>query len=144
MNLDQTLNALLVSLFYDVLDIEEKSLITEEFKDITVNDMHVIEAIGLEEPQPSSVVARRLDVTMGTLTKAIDGLSDKGYVYRERSTQDKRVVLLSLTEKGEKAFRHHATFHSNMIQAVIAQLNEEEREILTKTLEDLMKYLRNL
>ena len=58
MNLDQTLNTLLVSLFKDILDIEEKSLITEEFKDITVNDMHVIEAIGLEEPQASSVVSR--------------------------------------------------------------------------------------
>ncbi len=144
MNLDQTLNTLLVSLFNDVMDIEEKSLITEEFKDITVNDMHVIESIGIEKPQPSSAVARRLDVTMGTLTKSVDGLSDKGYVYRTRSTQDKRVVLLSLTEKGVKAYHHHAAFHSNMIRAVIAQLNEEEREILTRTLEDLMKYLRNL
>ena len=96
-----------------------KSLITEEFNDISVNDMHVIEAIGLEEPQASSVVARRLDITMGTLTKAIDGLNDKGYVNRVRSEQDKRVVLLSLTEKGMAAFHHHAMFHRDMIQALI-------------------------
>lgn len=144
MNLDQTLNTLLVSLFHDILDIEEKSLIVDEFKDISVNDMHVIEAIGVENPLPSSVVAKSLDVTMGTLTKAIDGLSDKGYVNRERSTQDKRVVLLSLTEKGEKAFDHHAEFHRNMIKSVISQLSLEEREILGKTLEDLTKFLRSL
>lgn len=144
MNLDQTLNTLLVSLFHDILDIEEKSLITEEFKDITVNDMHVIEAIGLDEPQASSVVARRLDITMGTLTKAIDGLNEKGYVNRERSLQDKRVVLLSLSEKGEAAFHHHAMFHREMVQALISQIDQEEKEILTKTLEDLMNFLKNI
>ena len=144
MNLDQTLNTLLVSLFHDILDIEEKSLIVDEFSDITVNDMHVIEAIGVEEKRPSSVVAKSLDVTMGTLTKAIDGLNEKGYVNRERSTQDKRVVLLSLTAKGEKAFDHHAEFHRNMIKSAIAQLSMEEREILGKTLEDLTKFLRSL
>ncbi len=142
MSLDQTLNTLLVSLFHDILDIEEDSLITEEYKDITVNDMHVIEAIGIEEPRPSSIVAKKLDITMGTLTKAIDGLTNKKYVTRERSTEDKRVVLLSLTEKGLSAYHHHALFHRNMIKAVMGQLDEEERVILTKSLEDLIKYLK--
>lgn len=142
MSLDQTLNTLLVSLFRDIMDIEQKSLITEEFRDVTVNDMHVIEAIGLDEPKPSSVVAKKLDVTMGTLTKAIDGLTEKNYVNRERSVEDKRVVLLSLTQKGEAAYYHHAQFHKNMIRAVVAQLDEEEKEILTKSLGGLAGYFK--
>lgn len=144
MSLDQTLNTLLVSLFHDILDIEEDSLITEEFQDITVNDMHVIEAIGVEEAKTSSAVARKLDVTMGTLTKAIDGLTDKGYVVRERSVEDKRVVLLSLTAKGEAAFAHHAAFHREMIKAVIGQLSQEEIEIFTKSLEDMVRFMKSL
>ena len=40
------LNEVLVRLFRDIMDIEEKAIITPEFKDITNNDMHVIEAIG--------------------------------------------------------------------------------------------------
>ena len=142
MSLDQTLNTLLVSLFKDIMDIEQKSLITEEYKDITVNDMHVIEAVGLDDPKPSSVVAKKLAVTMGTLTKSVDGLTDKGYVNRERSTEDKRVVLLSLTKRGEAAYHHHAKFHKNMIDAVVAQLDEEERDILTKALGSLAGYLK--
>lgn len=143
MSLDQTLNTLLVSLFKDIMDIEQKSLITEEYKDITVNDMHVIEAVGMEEAKPSSAVAKKLAVTTGTLTKSVDGLTDKGYVNRERSTEDKRVVLLSLTPKGEGAYRHHALFHKNMIDAVINQLDGEEREILTKSLGSLAGYLKD-
>ena len=38
------LNSILVKLFNDILNIEEKALITEEFKDISVTDMHIIEA----------------------------------------------------------------------------------------------------
>ena len=41
-----TLNEILVKLFNDIMQIEEKAIITEEFKDISNNDMHIIEAIG--------------------------------------------------------------------------------------------------
>ena len=85
MELNKALNTLLVGLFKDIMNIEQEALITGEFTDITVNDMHVIEAIGTGEPSPSSVVAKKLSVTMGTLTKAIDRLTRTGYVLRERS-----------------------------------------------------------
>ena len=42
-----TLHDLLVKLFNEIMNIEEKAIITEEFKDISNNDMHIIEAIGL-------------------------------------------------------------------------------------------------
>ena len=38
------LNEILVRLFRNIMDIEEKAIITQEFQDITNNDMHVIEA----------------------------------------------------------------------------------------------------
>ena len=69
MTLDETLNDLLVRLFKDLLEIEGKALITDEFKDITTNDMHIIEAIGIEEPKKMSEVAKLMSVTMGTLTR---------------------------------------------------------------------------
>ena len=38
----ETLNDVLVNLFRDVMDLEEKAIITQEFKDITNNDMHAV------------------------------------------------------------------------------------------------------
>ena len=49
-NTDQVLNELLVQLFKNIMEIEEKYLITPEYKDISVNDMHILEAIGIKEP----------------------------------------------------------------------------------------------
>ena len=98
----ETLNELLVTLFRDVMDIEQKVIITPEFKDITNNDMHVIEAIGIGEPKNMSSIARELSVTVGTLTIAMNSLVKKGYVERSRGLEDRRVVYISLLERGRK------------------------------------------
>ena len=92
-----TFNDILVNLFNDIMDIESKAVITEEFKDITNNDMHVINAIGLGEGRNMTSVANDLSVTVGTLTIAVNNLVKKAYVRRSRSEKDRRVVLISLT-----------------------------------------------
>ena len=139
----QTLNTLLVTLFQEIMNIEQKALITGEFKDITINDMHVIEAIGVAGPQTSSAVARRLSVTVGTLTKAIDRLTRNSYVLRERSDEDKR-VLLSLTEKGDRAYFHHQNFHKEMVRSALDGFSDKETGILVKSLGGLVDYFRGI
>ena len=137
MTLEETLNELLVKLFKDILEIEAKSLITEEFKDITYNDMHIIEAVGVDEPRNMKTVAKLMSVTTGTLTKAMDALCDKGYVVRERSTKDKRVIKLRLTDKGKSAYYHHEQFHRQMIKNIASEMTEQETEILIYALAKL-------
>ena len=68
MNSYETVNNILVKMFRDILDIEERALITSEYKDISVNDMHIMEAIGIQEPKNMSTVAKAVSVTTGTLT----------------------------------------------------------------------------
>ena len=133
----EVLHDILVRLFQEILDIESKALITSEFKDISVNDMHIIEAIGEKEPKNMSTVAKIMSVTVGTLTIAINSLVKKGYVHRERSEEDRRVALISLTEKGRKANAHHQKFHDGMIQAVLKDLDEDQQKILVKSLMNL-------
>ncbi|MBQ6787082.1 MAG: MarR family transcriptional regulator [Lachnospiraceae bacterium] len=137
---NRTLNELLVNLFHNVMDIEAEAVITEEFKDITNNDMHIIEAIGNDEPRSMSVIAKSLNITVGTLTTNMSSLEDKGYIIRERSTTDKRVVLVKLTEKGRKAFFHHRDFHRRMIHSIVKDLEEDEMKVLIRCLQNLTKF----
>ena len=139
----KTLNEVLVNLFRDVMDIEQKAIITEEFQDITNNDMHIIEAIGMNEPKNMSTIAREISVTVGTLTIAMNSLVTKGYVLRERGKEDRRVVYISLTERGRAAYVHHARFHKAMIDSISDELTSEEMELLIKTLTKLNKWFRN-
>lgn len=57
MNHYDVFHDVLVNLFQEIMDIEEKALITSEFKNISVNDMHIIEAIGVNEARNMSTVA---------------------------------------------------------------------------------------
>lgn len=137
-----TINEVLVKLFNEIMDIEEKAIITEEFKDISNNDMHIIEAIGKEVPKNMSAIAKALSVTVGTLTIAINNLVKKGYVNRVRSEEDRRVVLISLSPKGKRAFEHHEKFHEDMIQATLRDLKKEEVDILVKALRNLSTFFK--
>lgn len=138
---NRLLSELLINLFTNVMDAEAKAVITEEFKDITNNDLHIMEAIGIEEPRKMSDIARKLNVTAGTLTTNINSLEDKGYIVRERSNQDKRVVCVILTEKGRKAFFHHRDYHKRMIRTIVKDLKEDEKEVLIRCLRTLNHFL---
>lgn len=47
----EVINDVLVHLFNEIMELEEQAIITEEYKDITNNDMHIIEAVGLGREQ---------------------------------------------------------------------------------------------
>lgn len=142
MELNTVLNELLVKLFKDINQIEERAIQTEGYKGVTTNDMHVIEAIGNGEARNMSSVAKTLSVTTGTLTISVNSLVKKGLVGRVRSEEDRRVVLVSLTEKGKAAYRHHKAFHDKMIQGIMAGLTEEEMQVLEKAVKNLNGFLK--
>ncbi len=138
----EIINDVLVSLFNEIWELEEKAIITEEYKDITNNDMHIIEAV-TPEGGNMSAIATRLGITVGSLTTSMNSLVKKGYVRRERSERDRRVVYIYLTEKGRSAYAHHAKFHQDMTDAALASLREEEIPLLVRTLQDLSAFFRS-
>ena len=139
----RTINDTLLNLFNEIWELEKEAIITEESKDITNNDMHIIEAIGLSGENTMSSVAKKLKITAGSLTTAVNALVRKAYVKRERSEEDRRVVYIALTEKGEKAFYHHEQFHRQMTNAVIEKLDDEEIDALVKMLKDISAFFRS-
>lgn len=138
----ETLNDILVVLFNEIMDIEEKAIITGEFCDISNNDMHIIEAVGTAEPKNMSTIAKTLAVTVGTLTTTMNSLVKKGYAVRQRCEEDRRVVYMSLTDKGKRAYAHHQAFHKEMIEAVMKGMDDGEKEVLIGMLDRLREFFR--
>ena len=138
----KSINNLMVHLFNDIWKLEENAVITEEFKDLTNNDMHIIEAVGLGEGNNMSTIARKLGITVGSLTTSMNSLVNKKYVVRERSEADRRIVYIRLTPKGEKAYRHHEAFHKKMVESVVEKLSEEEVKALSKALDGLFEFFQ--
>ncbi|AIY80984.1 marR family protein [Clostridium botulinum 202F] len=92
-------NEILVELFNDILQIEEQTIKEGVISDLSITEIHTIEAIGMYKKRTMSEVAQDLKITVGTLTTAINKLIKKGYVERSRIEEDRRVVLIALTKK---------------------------------------------
>ncbi|NLZ81911.1 MAG: MarR family transcriptional regulator [Clostridiales bacterium] len=138
-----TFNDILVNLFRKIMNIEEKAIITEEFKDISNNDMQIIEVIGMNAPKNMSAIAKELSVTVGTLTIAINSLVKKGYVNRVRGEVDRRVVFISLSSKGIKAYKHHEAFHKEMVKATLEGMSDVDAQVLVKALSNLSQFFKD-
>ena len=136
------INELLVQLFNDVLQIEEQSLKDGVLSDLSVTEIHTIEAIGMYSERTMSEAAQKLKITVSTLTTAINKLIKKGYVERKRIEEDRRVVLVKLTKRGKLALRLHQKFHGEMINNAIEGLSMEEETILISSLNKLNDFFK--
>lgn len=138
----ETINDYLASVFNDILTIEESELKKSQFNDLSITEMHTIEAIGMYRKKTSTEVAKELSITVGTLTVAINNLVKKSYVERIRSEDDRRVVKLGLTKKGKLLFRVHQHFHKEMVMNTLKGMDKPEEQALLKALKNLHDFLQ--
>jgi len=137
---EKTIDGILSRLFITAYKIEEKATAKESGRRLSISELHVIREIGTGRLKSMSQVARGLKISVGALTTAINKLEDKGYVQRRRNDQDKRIVNIELTKRGERAYERHDSFHKDMIGAALEGLTHEERAILLKSLKKLDRH----
>lgn len=139
----KTLNKLITSIFYDLTDIEKKIFAQSQFNDVSVNEIRTIQAIGVKEPRKMSEVAMALKITVGTLTISINRLVKKGYVKRVKREEDRRIVIVDLTEKGKLVYQTHEKFHCEIIENIISTLNKNEQKMLIQSLENVCDFFKS-
>ena len=144
MDINTALNEVIVKVFMNIMALEEQAIRSEAYQNATANDMHVMEAIGNGKPKNMTSVARSLSVTTGTLTISVNSLVKKGFVERVRSEEDRRVVLISLTEKGKALYRRHQKFHEELVERIVNRLNDQEKVLLEKVLSNLNLYFKEI
>lgn len=141
---DAKINEYLTAIFNNVLIIEESSLRSSRFSDVTIKEMHTIDVIGEKKDATPTDVARTLMVTLGTVTTSLNNLERKGYIERVSSTKDRRVVHLYLTKKGRLVYRLHQRFHRAMVRQITEGMDEEEYKVMKKGLLNLYQFLEDL
>lgn len=136
-----TLNELLVDLFNYILLVEEKNL-RDQGVNLSMTEVHILEAIEKSESNMMSHVAKRLMVTQGTLTVSASKLVKKGYVERVKDEKDKRIVRLVLTEKAGHVLELHNRFHENMIDKLLNELEVDKEPQLIQSLRNVMDFFK--
>ena len=77
-----------------------------------------------------SDLSRRLLVTCGNITGVVDRLETAGYLRRERSEEDRRVVRARLTESGRGFFAELVPDYLALVRELMSGLSEEELDTL--------------
>lgn len=145
MKKQQQLNAFLVRVFNDILRLEEQSLARGPYQNLSVSEMHLLDAASRsEEPLTMTALARMLRVSAGTLTVAVKALEQKGYLIRQKSEADKRRVHVVLSESAAGACEAHRRFHAEMVSGVSGALSEEELDTLVRALDALHRFFKSL
>lgn len=141
---DQKINEYLTSVFNNVLIIEEATLRSSRFNDVSIKEVHTIDVIGDKKDATPSDVSRAFMVTLGTVTTSLNNLERKGYIERVRSTKDRRVVHLYLTKKGRLVYRLHQRFHNEMVKKITSGMSEIEFQAMKRGLRNLYDFLEDL
>jgi len=120
-----------VDVFNIAMDIQELYLKQGPFKQLSMSEMHVLEAVDKESSPSMSAVANHLNVTLGTLTTAV----------KKKSTQDQRIYYLRLTDQGKEALKVHEQFHHELDSIYRNRIPDERVEWVFSTLSDIYKDL---
>ena len=129
------LNKLFTETYNNIGKYEEKMLKDAANQNLSLNEFHMIECIGLrdeEEGRTIGDIAQCMNVTLPSITVAVNKLEKKGYVTKNKSISDGRVVYIKLTRQGQKMNSAHRYFHKHMVRVVGDQFNDDELETLIR------------
>lgn len=120
---------------YDTIDSRLRSALREE--GLTVTQLGVLEALMHIGPMVQSELAEKLLTSPSNLTTVLDNLERDGLVRRERSTEDRRQVEVSLSAEGREMIEDVFPRHAERITRLFGSLDPEEQELLGRLCREL-------
>jgi MarR family 2-MHQ and catechol resistance regulon transcriptional repressor len=105
--------------------------------DMCISDFGVLEVLLHKGPQSVSEIGRRIHLTSGSITTAIDRLETRGLVARAAHATDRRGCVVHLTPRGKTRITAVFASHKDAMDRAAGGLSKSERG----TLIDLLKKL---
>ena len=145
---EDNLNHLLVKVYRSIEQLEEEMLQNTQGFDLSIGEMHMLEAVAEAEKDGAATItkiAELMDISLPSVTAAINKLVGKGFVSKAKSPADGRVTLVTFTRQGRRAERAHRYFHRSMVRSVTKELTAEDQASLLRGIGKLDDFLdRNI
>ncbi len=109
-----------------------KVVLQEVGADIAHHHMMIIRMIQESGPLSSSEIGEMLAIAKSQMTHSVDRLIELGMVEREHSTEDRRRVRISLTEKGRSTLERVDKSINNRLKEKLAILSDNELKKLAE------------
>ena len=101
-----------------------------ESSEMGLSDFAVMEMLLHKGPQPVNEIGRRIDLTSGAITTAVDRLESRGLVTREAHETDRRARIVRLTAPGKEQAVKVFAGHKMAMDLAASELSKTERATL--------------
>ena len=108
-----------------------------ESSEVGLSDFAVMEMLLHKGPQPVNEIGRRVELTSGAITTAVDRLESRGLVTREAHPSDRRARIVRLTAAGEEQAARIFAGHKAAMDRAASGLSRNERATLIGLLKKL-------
>jgi MarR family 2-MHQ and catechol resistance regulon transcriptional repressor len=108
-----------------------------ESSEFGLSDFAVMEMLLHKGPQPVNEIGRRVELTSGAITTAVDRLESRGLVTREAHPSDRRARIVRLTATGEEQAAKIFAVHKAAMDLAASGLSKAERATLIELLKKL-------
>src|SRR3954469_1632451 len=108
-----------------------------ESAEVGLSDFAVLEMLLHKGPQPVNEIGRRIELTSGAITTAVDRLESRGLVTREAHESDRRARIVRLTPRGKAEAAKAFAIHKTAMDVAASGLSKAERATLIRLLKKL-------
>ena len=108
-----------------------------ESQGVGLSDFGVMELLLHKGPQPVNEIGRRIELTSGAITVAVDRLEARGLVAREAHPTDRRARIVRLTSDGKEQAAKLFRAHKAAMDLAASRLAKTERVDLIELLKKL-------
>src|SRR5438128_5036674 len=108
-----------------------------ESSEVCLSDFAVLEMLLHKGPQPVNEIGRRIELTSGAITTAVDRLESRGLVTREAHPSDRRARIVRLTAAGQEQAARIFGGHKAAMDLAASGLAKSERATLIQLLRKL-------
>ncbi|KQR94691.1 MarR family transcriptional regulator [Chryseobacterium sp. Leaf180] len=113
------------------------------------HDSTAVQALTLLKIDPkegtrSTNLGPKMAIEPTSLTRIIKLLEDNGYIYKEKTTTDKREVIIKLTEKGLNSRNMSKEVVVNFNKKVMEKIAPEKLEVFKDVMNEIMKIANDI
>jgi len=99
---------------------------------VNIPQFHILEVLQEEGERTMGQLAKRLYITTSAVTNLVTKLLKHNLVNRKHSLDDRRLILIKITEKGNKIAAKVWNQVYGFFNSLLADLNQEEKKFWRK------------
>lgn len=108
---------------------------------LTSSQITCLEYIHNNGPCSISAVSKSLQLSPSMLTNIIDQLEVRGYIQRVRSTNDRRVILIEITDSGKEVLESMPDSLNKKLLRNLDELKVKDKENILESLDKIISFI---